>query len=138
MRHPFAIGEDFDICLRLSEVGRVGNVPEVVLLYRQHLTSTANSGRAKCDTYSRLVRQMAAERRATGSDRLMRGEEVKVEFGELPSARQSHADTYRRWGWWALGEGHVGTARKYARKALVKDPLSVEGWKLLACAVRGR
>jgi glycosyltransferase involved in cell wall biosynthesis len=136
-RDPFAIAEDFDLCLRLSEVGRVGNVPQVVLLYRQHLGSTANAGRAKCDTYSRLVRDLAAERRQRGTDRLQRGEAVALAFDTLPPARRTRLDTHRRWGWWALTDGNVRTARKYALHALREAPLDRESWKLMACALRG-
>jgi glycosyltransferase involved in cell wall biosynthesis len=136
-RDPFAIAEDYDLCLRLSEMGRVGNVPEVVLLYRQHMTSTANSGRAKTHAYSRLVRELAEERRSTGSDRLQRGEPVSIQFDPLPSTRRNHAETHRRWAWWALGHGSLHTARKYALRSIREAPFHRESWKLMACALRG-
>jgi glycosyltransferase involved in cell wall biosynthesis len=136
-RQPLAISEDYDICLRLSEIGRVGNVPDVVLLYRQHMASTANAGRAKTHLYSRLVRELAEERRTTGSDRLMRGEKVVLDFAGLPTAKQTEVETYRRWGWWALQSRNLKTARKYAAKAWRKEPFSKESWRLLVCAARG-
>ena len=77
-REPFVISEDYDLCLRLSEVGRVANLPEVILHYRQHMGSTVNAGRPRSSTYSRLARELAWERRARGQDRLQRGEKVAV------------------------------------------------------------
>ncbi|HUO07673.1 MAG TPA: glycosyltransferase [Phycisphaerae bacterium] len=137
-REPLRIGEDYDICLRMSEVGRVGNVPEVVLYYRQHMASTANAGRAKCAAYRGLVKELAAERRWRGTDRLQRGEKVDVDFGAMPGERDVRAETHRRWAWWALAEGHWRTSRKYALRALRDAPLDRKSWKLLACSIRGR
>jgi glycosyltransferase involved in cell wall biosynthesis len=136
-RHPFIISEDYDLCLRMSEIGRVANLPDVVLLYRQHMASTVNKDRPKSFTYSRLVRQLAAERKQQGSDRLQRGEQVELDFGQLPSQRRNLAETHRRWAWWALNDGHLRTARKYALHALRDAPLEKESWKLMACAIRG-
>lgn len=136
-RHPFIISEDYDLCLRLSEIGRVANLPDVVLLYRQHMASTVNRDRPKSHIYSRLVRQLASERRQSGTDRLQRGETIELDFGQLPSHRQNLAETHRRWAWWALNDGHVRTARKYALHALRDAPLERESWKLMACAIRG-
>jgi glycosyltransferase involved in cell wall biosynthesis len=38
-------GEDLDFCLRLCDVGRVANIPEVLYYYRLHATSLSNSRR---------------------------------------------------------------------------------------------
>jgi GT2 family glycosyltransferase len=137
-REPFKIGEDYDICLRLSDLGRVGNVPDVVLFYRQHMTSTVNSGRARSYAYAKVVRELAKERKTTGTDRLMRGEKIEITFEGLPTVKQNAVETYRRWGWWALNDGHRATARKYALKALAGEPMSGESWRLMACVMRGR
>jgi hypothetical protein len=136
-RHPFTISEDFDLVLRMSEVGRVTNLQDVVLYYRQHMSSTVNKDRAKSFTFSRLVCQLARERKAVGTDRLQRGEPLEIDFGQLPTAEQNTADTHRRWAWWALADGHLRTARKYATRALRAAPLAPESWKLMACAIRG-
>ena len=40
-------------------------------------------------------------------------------------------------GWRTLLEGHVRTARKYARRVLAKRPFSPESWRLIYCAFRG-
>jgi hypothetical protein len=136
-RDPFAIAEDYDLCLRLSEIGRVGNLAEVLVFYRQHMTSTANAGRGKTLAYSRLVRELAHERRTTGSDRLQRHEPATVTFPELPSAWRNAIETHRRWGWWALQAKNHRTARKYAWRAVMQQPWSKESWRLFACTMRG-
>jgi len=136
-REPFAIAEDFDLCLRLSESGRVANLPQTLLYYRQHLASTANAGRPKTYAYSALARQLARERRETGHDRLQRGETVRVQFDRTATRRQNANDAHARWAWWALGEGHLHTARKYALRTLKGAPLSIESWRLALCALRG-
>lgn len=136
-REPFTIAEDFDLCLRMSEAGRVANVQQVVLFYRQHLASTANSGRPKTFAYSKLARELAEERRVLGQDRLQRGEPVTVQFGDLPSPAENARETHKRWAWWALGSGYLKTARKYALRVLREDPWDLGSWRLAACALRG-
>lgn len=135
-RHPFVISEDFDLCLRLSEVGRMANVPEVLLYYRQHMTSTVNAGRPRSYAYSRLARELARERRLYGQDRLQRGEPVELRFDDEPPA-VNQMKTHARWAWWALGEGHLRTARKYAWRTVVGAPWSKDAWRLAFCALRG-
>jgi glycosyltransferase involved in cell wall biosynthesis len=135
-RHP-AVSEDFDMCLRLSEVGRVANLPQVLVYYRQHLASAANSIRNKTYILRQVVLDLAEERRTKGSDRLQRGEPLNIDFGPQPTAKQNAATTHERWAWWALHDRHLKTARKYAWTTLRERPLSVASWRLLACAIRG-
>lgn len=138
-RKPFSVCEDFDLCLRMAERGTVANVPEVVLFYRQHMGSACNSTRSKLAGYAQLARALAAERgsRPDKTDRLERGEPVALDFAEGDRVVDPCVQTHRRWGWWALADGHLKTARKYARHALREAPLEMESWKLMACALRG-
>lgn len=136
-REPFAISEDYDLCLRLAEVGQVANLPQVIHYYRQHLQSTANSGRSRAPTYAALARDLAQERRAGGRDRLQRGLTIALTFTPDPPPRQNVAETQTRWAWWALGQGHLRTARKYAWRRLTDEPLSWASWRLALCAMRG-
>jgi hypothetical protein len=50
----------------------------------------------------------------------------------------TEADHRMTWAWWALGGGNVRSARKNALIRLRMKPLSVESWKLLKSAIRGR
>jgi GT2 family glycosyltransferase len=136
-REPFKIAEDYDLCLRLLELGRVENLPEPLVDYRQHLASTVNSRRWEADTYAALANTLARERRETGTDRLQRGEPVSLNFGPGLAARENAFDTQLRWAWWALTAGHVKTARKYAARTLRIAPFRKESWRIAYCAVRG-
>ena len=50
----FAVGQDLDLFLRLSEVGRVGNLPDRLLLWRQHNSSV---NRTRTDHWMPLKRR---------------------------------------------------------------------------------
>jgi glycosyltransferase involved in cell wall biosynthesis len=122
-------GEDVDLWLRLAEIGRLANVPETLLNYRQHLKSTGYAHRAEQQERWQAAAMDACCRRglsppsglmAAGSNRLIDSQE--------------HV---RKWGWWALGAGNLRTARKYALQSLKKSPLSWHTWKLVVCSLRG-
>ena len=50
----------------------------------------------------------------------MRGEPVDLDIPPTAQGSNEAATTHRRWAWWALADGHLKTARKYARTALRK------------------
>ena len=115
--------EDYDLWLRLGEVGRLQNVPEVLLAKRSVLSSvvaTTSLSRAHViETNIRRVLGEAWSRRGRG--------------GEPPPVRVSCEDTamrLRQWAWWALGAGNVRTARKHAWNAFREAPGSVESWRV--------
>jgi GT2 family glycosyltransferase len=119
--------EDLDLFLRLAEVGRLHNLPEVLLKYRKHLgsislTKGAEQERLKGELYEETYRRR-------GLERVVR----------VPVTKEvARSEVHRLWGWWALQAGFVGTARKHAVEALKRGPCSVEAWRLMYCAVRGR
>ena len=128
-REPFRIGEDLDLCMRLSEVGRMANLDDVVLEYRQHPRSTSAILSRQWEVYRDLILALAHERQAGGPDRLQRGEPVSVP--PPPTAEAAlRDDVHQRRARMALHEGHVPTARKYARAALKQQPTSWGAWKL--------
>jgi glycosyltransferase involved in cell wall biosynthesis len=136
-RHPFVIAEDYDLHLRMAEAGRVANLPDRLLFYRQHFGSTVNSRVWQAATYSGLARALAHERREHGSDRLQRGESVELRFPEALSYDENALRLRTRWAWTALMAGHLDTARKHAALIAAQNPLRAESWKLLGCALRG-
>jgi glycosyltransferase involved in cell wall biosynthesis len=126
-RREYMPCEDFDLWLRLAEVGRVANLPEPLLTKRLLVGSAVATNLQK---QQRLVRQILADAWAR---RGLSGEPA------LPPRRlQDRADLFRQWGWMALKSGHVGTGRRYAVKALVEKPFDKASWRLAACALRGR
>ncbi len=136
-RHPFVISEDYDLHLRLSEVGRVANLPDLLCFYRQHFASTVNSRHWQAPGYTKLARTLAQERRTAGQDRLQRGEKVELVFDPPMADKDSVEHLRLKWGWWALNDGHLDTARKHAVLNTTERPLKRESWRLLYCAIRG-
>lgn len=119
--------EDLDLFLRLAEVGRLCNLPEVLLKYRKHMGSVCQTKGAEQERLKAELYQETRERRGIGGP--MR----------IPTVREvRESEVHRLWGWWALQAGHLKTARKHAAAALKGGPLSVEAWRLMYCAVRGR
>ncbi len=128
-RAAFAHAEDLDLFLRLAENGRLANLPELLLDYRQHPDSIG---------YAKRTAQLQATRAAVMAARSRR------HLPEMPSppaacqAAPAPADTHRMWGWWALSARNLKTARKHAFKALRYNPFSPASLRLLACVARGR
>jgi glycosyltransferase involved in cell wall biosynthesis len=127
---PFEAIEDIDLFLRLSEYGRVRNLPEVLLKYRIHasnLSKTPSYHEAIDRVYGEIVRD--ARRRRNLPEVLAMPESPRLETS-LTAERAN-------WVWWALSSGHVRTARKHARWILAEAPFSFRSWKLMYCALRG-
>lgn len=115
-RKEFEHAEDLDLFLRMAEIGQLANIPDILLEYRQHLSSIG---------YANAMEQTSA------ADRISRRAN-SFSKPETPCA------VHRKWAWWALIDGNVSTARRYAFKALMAEPLNLENIKLAACAMRGR
>lgn len=126
-REAYKHAEDLDLFLRLAEVGRLANLPDVLLEYRQHPSSIGYSKRAEQLKSVQSVINDAIDRR--GLDLAKKA----VQPFTSPSIKQ----IYGKWAWWALGDGNIKTARKYAIKAILLDPFNWRTWKLLACCIRG-
>jgi glycosyltransferase involved in cell wall biosynthesis len=127
-RTEFYLAEDFDLWLRLAEVGRLANFPEVLLKYRVHATSRG---------YLHQHRQSAFIHQAVRDACARRGI-PEVAFPPTSDAPlKLEADHRMVWAWWALKEGNVTAARRNAMRRLQLKPLSTESWRLLACSLRG-
>ena len=119
-----------DLWLRLAEIGLMANLPEMLLKYRQHLESTSTAKYAALRQKTKAVAIDAHRRRGLP---LPADWEPLTKY-DLAADAQVHL---RKWAWWALGAGNVGTARKYALRSLRSNPLSWHNWKLVACSMRG-
>jgi glycosyltransferase involved in cell wall biosynthesis len=130
-REGFRHAEDLDLFLRLAEVGKVANLPEILLSYRQHLDSI---GHRYPEQQRVAVRDAVIE---ASQRRRLDTEAVLAKLGA--SARpQERWEIQQRWAWWALSSGHLATARKHAMGALRSRPLNFQNWRLTACVLRGR
>ena len=126
-RQEYEWAEDIDLFLRLAEIGRLANLPDILLEYRQHLGSVGHAKRAK---------QLEAQFAATVDARRRRGL-PQLQIQRDSGGGMAVADVHRKWAWWALSEGNIRTARKHAFRALRLDPMNPDNIRLVGCAVRG-
>jgi len=129
-REAFAAGEDLDLFLRFAERGKLANVPQCVLKYRQHSRSVSH---ARADVTRRCTE--AVLRDAYARRNLPEPGDSLLQVDEAPL---SLAAQHLKWAWWALDAGHVATARKHACRALFREPFRVGSWRAAFCAWRGR
>lgn len=108
-RKEYEYIEDFDLFLRLTDIGPMTNLQETLLDYRQHWKSV-NRVADRRDRTRRKVQLLAS-----------RG----VNYAPSPSEYflPSRAETYYKWAQWALGDRHLPTARHYALLAWKEHPL---------------
>ncbi|MEM7809420.1 MAG: glycosyltransferase, partial [Planctomycetota bacterium] len=128
-RNGFQPSEDLDLWLRLAEVGRVANVDEVILDYRQHFASVTRSRR---DEQLRVKPRIIAE--ACQRRGLPAPDEASLDQWEPAPPDQ----LLYRWGWQAIKERHLEAARGHAWSLVRRRPFDRDAWHLAACAVRGR
>ena len=120
---------DLDLFLRLVEAGgRVANLPEILLRYRAHHSSISYAEKDVQFENARQILLRARRRRGLADD-----------HGVIPPRHTiaPRVETHVKWGWWALGSGHVTTARKHARICLRQAPFSRTCWQLFLCSLRG-
>lgn len=122
--------EDIDLFLRLAEIGKLANIPEVLLAYRQHFSSIGHKYAAA---------QRASADNAVAAARKRRGLSAQRDASILPPpvVHSSRFDVYTKWAWWALHGNNVATARKYGWLAFRIHPFRVSNLKLLFCLMRG-
>jgi glycosyltransferase involved in cell wall biosynthesis len=129
-REPFRIGEDFDLLLRLSENGKMANLPDILYLYRQHISSACATLGPAWMAYKEHILELAKERRQTGTDRLQRGETIRIETIKDEDNRRHQWQIYVYWANHAFANQNFPLAWKYARAALKRQPMSRKAWKV--------
>jgi glycosyltransferase involved in cell wall biosynthesis len=130
-RDGFRHAEDLDLFLRLAEVGKVANLPDVLLSYRQHFKKIGHCFPEEQGVAARNAVIQASHRRGLNTGAVL----AKL---DAPTRAHKRWETQQCWGWWALASGHVATARKHAIGALCGRPLNLQNWQLAACVLRGR
>lgn len=120
---------DLDLCLRLGEVGRLGNSTDRVIQYRLHTKSVSAKRRQYQRDMAKLACDRAAERRgiAPAFD--------AQEMWRPGSDRRSRHTFAIKFGWWAFNSREKRTAMIYGGKAVSLLPWRADGWRLLACAL---
>lgn len=130
-REVSMLAEDLDLWLRMGEQGKIGNLSDVLVKYRQHSASLSES---------KQLQQLAVMHRVVLEAYERRGLSVEGNLSQplMPwRSTGSEDDNYSqliRYGWWAWSDGYTSTAQKYAARAVVGNLLNKEGWVLLYCA----
>jgi len=126
----YELGEDSDLFLRMALVGRLENLPNVLLKYRQHPGSITHSNPEK-------LLQKSLERLV----KAWKDRELSMDVNYVhPSVNVSGKEGYEyllQWGWNALGKGDVGIARRYAKDLMRSKPFSLDVFRFIFCAIRG-
>ena len=127
-RTGYDSAEDYDLFLRLAEVGRLANLPQVLLRYRLH---------AKSLTAARAVyqRQMAREALKEAWRRRKRPGPLPAPILELRAP--SEEELIWSWALAAFYARNFETARNQALKLLRKHPGELRRWALLGAACLG-
>jgi GT2 family glycosyltransferase len=130
---PFEVIEDVDLFLRLAERGRIANLPEVLLQYRIHASNIS-----KAKSYHQAIDRVWPEITRDARRRRNLPELADPPAAPVPPRTdQTPVEEREKWAWWALGAGHLVTARKHAHWVLSRAPLSPRSWKLMYCVMRG-
>jgi glycosyltransferase involved in cell wall biosynthesis len=120
--------EDVDLYLRLAEVGRLANLPDILLEYRRHARAVgAAHRREQRRTLNRILADAALRRGLS--------DHAAPILPDLQSVRL--VDLWHDWARGALGGGHRSTARYYARLLLRAEPFAPRSWRLLIRAALG-
>ena len=128
-REDLAVSEDLDLFLRLAEVGKLENLPDVLLQYRQHLQSV---------NYTKYEQQKAVKKQIVTEAYKRRGLPLPTNWAFRERKLLPHPEQCRRWGWAALRSGNLKVARRHAISAIRQSPMSMDTWRLTACVIRGR
>ena len=129
-RDEFNTLEDLDLFLRLAEVGKLANLPDVLLRYRQHFGSV---------THSREQKQIEIRQAIYDQTRIRRGMPPETSPPLLNRFRDRHRyEQHQVWAWGALKAGNHRTARKHAIKTVMLAPFAFNSWRTLGCVLRGR
>lgn len=125
----FEPAEDLDLWLRLGEVGRLTNLGEVLMSYRQHPGSfSERHQRLQRERSAAVVLEACRRRGIPPRNVAMRP--------WRPVDRRSRMQTYVGYGWRGLERGDYPMALHYSLHAIGQAPWRVGGWWLLARVLR--
>lgn len=121
--------EDLDLWLRLGEIGKLANLSETVLKYRQHDQSVSERQHATQTQQKRKACENAWQRRGIA------GHFEATDPWRPGKDRKSRHQFMMQYGWWAFNSGERQTALVYSWKAIQALPTHLGGWKLLLSAL---
>jgi hypothetical protein len=113
-REEFPVAEDVDLLLRLAEVGRLANLPDVLVRYRDHGHNVTTLQQERSKASVRLAVDQAWDRRGLGTP----------PFETVPNPQMKFREGSR-----------AVTLMTYGLKNILKAPSSPEGWSALKGAM---
>jgi GT2 family glycosyltransferase len=128
-RPEYPAAEDLDLFLRLAERGRLANLPEALLEYRQHPAKVSSCRRGEQRRSQDAALREAYRRRGLA--------EASLPARPPVPERVPATDSWHRWASWAIDAGHLATARRYAWKVFRREPFSGRACKLGLRALTG-
>lgn len=120
--------EDLALWLRLSEIGKIDNVPEVVLEYRIHDQSISTSNHKLQMNKLKVICEEACAKRGISLPYL-------ATEGRAVGSRHSRFEIILKPGWWAFNSREWKTAFIYGLKSTAVLPFRLDGWRLIVCAL---
>jgi len=134
-RLEFATAEDYDLWLRLSEIGELANIPSVLYHLRIHQSSkTVSEGSLIVKRYTDQARQCSLQRYLRGRDFLGHAtpQVAKVvDETQTPSQSRARIVTLSDWGQVLLWQGQMESAIRILWHATVVRPHKVRLWPLV-------
>jgi len=125
-REEFRTAQDLDLFLRLSDVGKLANVPKYLMRYRVHEGSVGATRGAEQARNAREILRQAYERRGMKLPaNLAKWDNIAVATHRL------------KWGWQAVEEGRYADARGHAWNVLRRKPFRKYAWHLALHAFLG-
>jgi glycosyltransferase involved in cell wall biosynthesis len=115
--------EETDLYLRLAEIGRLANLPDILSLYRLRLGSINRTQQALQERYGRKILRDARTRRGLP----VSPDPVDSEQGSIQV--DDGCGSWALWSHYAFNGGYRSTAQRYAWRALRSEPLAVSSWK---------
>ncbi len=120
--------EDLDLWLKLGEVGKLANLPDTVLQYRQHHQSVSERKQQEQNYQKRRACEAAWKRRGIEGTFTATAPWRPVD----PVSRHQFMLQY---GWNFFNTGQRRAAIAYGIRSIQALPLSSDGWRLLVCAL---
>lgn len=121
--------EDLDLFLRLAQKGRLANMPNILLRYRQHFGSV--------NKHKSQLQQQIKERLLAEAHRLRGRTDFSTSQIEL-APQLLPIQQLQIWAGAALRQGNCGIARRHALAAIRHEPFSYNAWWLAYRCLRGR
>jgi len=128
-REQFNNSEDLDLFLRLTEIGRVENLPDVLMQYRRHLSSV---NYLKFENQQKIKKQIVEEAFAR------RGKSMPADWSLSTWTPTQGAQQLREWAWNAMKKNRPDIARIHAWQALKLEPFKRTNISLMIRALRAK